>query len=74
MQKYEMLKRDEVYIQRPVSLIGDSACNLLNIERTSGRIDNIFINAAFFVNIVGVAVLLHAAVLERIDVIGVDDL
>lgn len=74
MQKYEMLKRDEVYIQHPVLLVGNGAGNLLNIERTRGRIDNILINSASFVDFVGVATLLHTAVLERIDVIGVDDL
>ena len=48
--------------------------NLLNVQTPRRSVDDVFVDAALLVDFVGVAVLLHAAVLERVDVVGVNDL
>ena len=52
----------------------DRLCNLLNVQTPGGGVDDILVDAALFVDFVGVAALLHTAILERVDVVGVDNL
>ncbi len=48
--------------------------NLLNVQTPRRSVNDVFVDASFLVDFVGVAVLFHTAVLERVDVVGVDDL
>ena len=52
----------------------DGSGYFLNIEASCRSIDNLLVDAAFLVDFVGVTRLLHATILERVDVVGVNDL
>lgn len=52
----------------------NSLRNLFDIQAPRRSVDNLFVDAAFLVDFVGVATLLHATVFERVNVVGIDDL
>ena len=57
-----------------VCFVGNRPCYLLNVEASCGSINDILVDTAFLVDLVGVARFFHAACLESVDEVGVDDL
>ena len=57
-----------------VTVAVERVCQFVNVEAAGRGIDNVFIDATFLVEFIGIARLFHASIAEGVNHIGVNDL